>query len=99
MIEPRRLARALALDAERLPDGRFLVTGGSEPRLVDLADATPCGCPDATMRGVTRCKHVLRAELGVLPDDLIHALRELVGVGSVRLLPVTRRRGAVAEAC
>lgn len=76
-VDPTRLARAAQLEAERLPDGRFLVSGGSEPRLVDLGDAYPCGCPDATHRGLARCKHTIAAELSVLPAELLAALREL----------------------
>ncbi|MEW5926017.1 MAG: hypothetical protein AB1941_00885 [Gemmatimonadota bacterium] len=67
-VELARLERALELDAERLEDGRYLVTGGREPHYVDVrpSAAVACDCGDMAWRGppfLGPCKHVLRVRL------------------------------------
>ncbi len=67
-VELARLERALELDAERLAEGRYLVTGGREPHYVDVRPnaAVACDCGDMVWRGPPfpgPCKHVLRVRL------------------------------------
>ncbi len=75
-VDRTRLARAVHLEAERLPDGRWRITGGSAPHIVDLT-ADTCDCPDHAMRrGV--CKHLARARLAEGDADTLRALGELL---------------------
>jgi hypothetical protein len=47
-----------ALTVEQIGPGRFRVTGGSEPHVVDLTAATAfCDCPDRRFRH-RPCKHL-----------------------------------------
>lgn len=47
-----------SLTVEQIGPGRFRVTGGSEPHVVDLTAATAfCECPDRRYRHRT-CKHI-----------------------------------------
>jgi hypothetical protein len=79
MIEPRRLARAVHLEAEPLPDGRTLVTGGRTPHLVNLGDVqAPCDCADVAFRPGVTCAHQLAALLRVGDLEVVRALRQLV---------------------
>lgn len=87
-IEPRRLARALALVAAgqvrevESEGGRFraVVNGGREA-VIDLWQGQArCSCPDFLNRGVKEgmaCKHILAlaASLGLLSVDPDEALR------------------------
>ena len=80
----RRLARAvLQLEAEQLGDGRWSVTGGAGPHIVD-ADASSCDCPDHVFRHKA-CAHLLRVRLALGGEQAIAALRAL-------LPPPTARR-------
>ena len=73
----RRLARAvLQLEAEQLGDGRWSVTGGAGPHVVD-ADASSCDCPDHGFRHKT-CAHLLRVQLALGGARAIDAQRELL---------------------
>ena len=78
-IEPRRLARAVWLDAVRLGPGQFQVTGGSEPHEVQLSgvEGRQCDCPDYLWRHQI-CKHMLIALLHEGSPDVIEALRLVV---------------------
>jgi len=61
----RRLARAVHLDALRLEDRTWLVTGGTQSHIVS-ADARSCDCLDHQLRergDGYRCKHLLRVLL------------------------------------
>jgi len=74
-VDRDRLRRALELDADPLPDGRWLISGGTVPRLVD---ETGCVCEDARFSG-EECKHRLRVRLAALDADLLAGLRDLAG--------------------
>jgi hypothetical protein len=75
-VDLARLQRAIHLDVKRLSDGRFLVAG-TERRVVDLAAAFPCECPDARIQGGP-CKHELAVRLQVGDADVLAALRSIV---------------------
>ena len=52
------LARAAGLTVEQVGPGRFRVTGGSEPHVVDVTYAVAyCDCPDRRYRHRI-CKHL-----------------------------------------
>lgn len=73
-IDPNRLRRAATRKVERVGANQFLVEGRTEPsHRVDLDDATPCGCPDARVRG-TGCLHELAARLHTGDGELVLAL-------------------------
>lgn len=56
------ISRAESLTVEPLGPGRFRVTGGSEPHVVDLTSATAfCDCPDRRYRH-RLCKHILAVD-------------------------------------
>ncbi len=61
-IDLHRLARAVTLKARRIGEGRYRITGGSEPHYVDLCspDVPRCDCPDHLLRERV-CKHLLAA--------------------------------------
>lgn len=77
MIDLGRLARAVHLDAQRIGDSVYLVSGGATAHRVDLRVGEACDCDDRRIRGAT-CKHVLRAMLGEGDPDVLRALRDLV---------------------
>lgn len=57
--------RAQVMKVEPLGAGRYRVTGGSAPHVVDLNGAAPrCDCDDFAFRGRVRlCKHITAAQL------------------------------------
>ena len=63
-VDLDRLERGLALRAERVGDGRYRVTGGSQDHWVDLFTAAHprCDCGDHVWRDQV-CKHILAALL------------------------------------
>ena len=83
VIETRRLARAVSLEAVLLGSGRYRVTGGSTSHEVDLERdwGAQCDCPDYVWRGNV-CKQVLAARLHEGDPGVIRALRVLVSEGS-----------------
>jgi hypothetical protein len=87
-VDLGRLARAVHLDAERLTDGRWLVSGGAQPHIVDL-DAGSCDCADSAVRGGP-CKHLQRVRLALGDAAALERLRALVP------LPTRARRGKAA---
>ena len=84
--DPRRLARAVHLDAERLADGSWRVTGGTAPHIVS-ADGSECACADFAMRRAV-CKHRARVLLA-LGDATT-----LAQLGAVVPMPTRQRRSA-----
>ena len=76
-VDPTRVRRALALEADQLEDGSFVVRGGSMPHHVR---GRTCDCPDAVHRPDTVCKHRLSVYFTRTLDDRIRAaLLEAVG--------------------
>jgi hypothetical protein len=74
------MARAVQLDAVRLEDNSWLVTGGALPHVLS-ADGRECGCLDFQLhnRGDGyRCKHLVRVGLIEGRAEDWAALRELV---------------------
>lgn len=88
-----RLARAVHLDVEQLPDHTWRVLGGALEHLVS-ADATTCDCADFAMRGGA-CKHLLAVELRRGDPATLLALRELVPLPRP---PQRHRRGLSVSA-
>lgn len=87
MIDPRRLARAVHLDCDPLPDGRWRVSGGARDHLVaEDPRGLVCDCWDAN--GGRVCKHQLRVRLTLGDAETLLAMRELV--------PMPTRRTAAA---
>lgn len=87
--EVSRLDRALALAVEPLGDGRWRVTGGTAPHVVT---GEVCDCADFRIRG-TACKHLVAVRLRQGSEELLQAVRQLVGSLRSALKP-TRRKGA-----
>lgn len=77
-VDLARLARSLQLRGERLGDGRYRVSGGTEPHWVDLyAARTPrCDCADHLWRDQV-CKHILAALLREGNERVVRALSDL----------------------
>ncbi|CAN5872038.1 hypothetical protein BH11GEM2_BH11GEM2_06650 [soil metagenome] len=75
-VHPARLARAVHLEAERIGNGAWTVSGGRELHVVS-EDTTECDCTDHQVRGGP-CKHALcvRLRLGDVPT--LRALRTIV---------------------
>jgi len=73
-----RRARAVHLDAVRLEDGNWRVTGGSAPHTVNSV-ATTCDCVDFQVRGCV-CKHRVRVLIAEGDAAVWTALRDLVSV-------------------
>jgi len=88
-----RLARAVHLDARPLDAGRWLVTGGASPHVVDAARGT-CDCVDFRLRGGP-CKHLWALRLRRGDPEALDALRELVAAPR---RPRTRRTAMATEA-
>jgi hypothetical protein len=74
-----RLVRAVHLDAERLANGAWCVSGGEREHVVS-ADAKLCDCADFTIRAV-ECKHMLAVRLRLGDADVIRTLRLVVPAG------------------
>jgi hypothetical protein len=60
-VDGGRMERARTLQVELLSPGRYRVTGGRKPHIVQVQDGGPwqCDCPDSAFRPSTRCKHML----------------------------------------
>ncbi|HEX3157720.1 MAG TPA: SWIM zinc finger family protein [Gemmatimonadaceae bacterium] len=78
-IDLERLERSLLLDGERVGDGRYRVTGGSQDHWVDLYTTSHprCDCGDHLWRERI-CKHILAALLREGNDRVVRALGGLV---------------------
>ena len=78
-IDLERLERSLLLDGERIGDGRYRVTGGSQDHWVDLYTTSHprCDCGDHLWRERI-CKHILAALLREGNDRVVRALGGLV---------------------
>ena len=87
-IEPGRLRRAVHLDAERLPDGSWRVTGGKGAHIV-TADGSACDCTDYGVRQFV-CKHRAAVLLRLGDADVLLALREFVPQGGGAMTGPTR---------
>lgn len=72
-----RIVRGTRLSARPLGGGRFEITGGRQPHIVELNNAShpSCDCPDHNYRGMI-CMHINRALLAVGDTRTI----ELLGV-------------------
>ena len=78
IVDPRRLARAIHLDAVQVAPGRWIITGGRARHVVATdSSSARCECHDATMRRAV-CKHRLAVALHRLPAPVRAALRLLV---------------------
>lgn len=87
-IDPRRLARAVHLDAEPDGDGAWLVSGGASVHRVTYdGDRYDCGCQDRALRR-GGCEHVVRVLLGKGHPTALRALREIVRIPSQTGAPV-----------
>jgi hypothetical protein len=75
-LDPMRLAKAVHLDAEKLDNGAWKVSGGASEHLV-TADASACDCADFSVRGGS-CKHLLAVRLRTGDSEALDALRGLV---------------------
>jgi hypothetical protein len=78
-VEPLRLERSLALQAQPVGRGRYRVVGGNEPHWVDLySDRQPrCDCGDYLWRAQV-CKHILAALLREGDERVLRAVSGLV---------------------
>ena len=78
-FDPRRLARAVFLDADPLEGRRYMISGGARAHLVDLdgEHGADCDCPDHAIRRVL-CKHLGRALLAEGDPGTIVSLRGIV---------------------
>ncbi len=78
-VDLDRLERGLALRAERVGDGRYRVTGGSQDHWVDLFTAAHprCDCGDHVWRDQV-CKHILAALLREGDARVVGALATVV---------------------
>ncbi len=79
-VDLDRLERGLSLHAERVGEGRYRVTGGSQDHWVDLFTAAHprCDCGDHVWRDQV-CKHILAALLREGNDRVVAALGRLLG--------------------
>jgi hypothetical protein len=79
-VDLDRLERSLELVGERIGNGRYRVTGGSQTHWVDLySTAHPrCDCGDHLWRERI-CKHILAALLREGNDRVVAALGRLLG--------------------
>ena len=78
-VDLERLERSLGLAGERIGDGRYRVTGGSQDHWVDLYTASHprCDCGDHLWRERI-CKHILAALLREGNERVVSALGSLV---------------------
>ena len=86
-VDLARLECSLALQGERVGEGRYRVCGGVEPHWVDLytAQYPRCDCADHLWRDRI-CKHILAALLREGNEQVISALGGLIA----RLRDVSR---------
>jgi hypothetical protein len=77
-VDLGRLSRSLLLNGERVGDGRYRVTGGSQQHWVDLytTNHPRCDCGDHVWRDQI-CKHILAALLREGHDKVVAALATL----------------------
>ena len=73
-IELQRLARAVHLDAERIADHTYRVSGGEREHRVCLDASPECDCEDAVYRRAA-CSHTLAAMLMEGDRDCLRTLR------------------------
>lgn len=78
-VDLDRLERSLGLRGERVGDGRYRVTGGSQDHWVDLHNASHprCDCGDHLWRERI-CKHILAALLREGNERVLTALPRLL---------------------
>ena len=78
-VDLDRLERGLALQAERVGNGRYRVTGGAGDHWVDLATPSHprCDCGDHLWRDQV-CKHILAALLREGNEHVVRALATVV---------------------
>jgi uncharacterized Zn finger protein len=78
-VDPGRLERGLALHLERVGDGQYRATGGTQAHWVDLYNAAHprCDCGDHLWREQV-CKHILAAMLREGDARVVEAVAELV---------------------
>ena len=78
-VDLERLERSLGLSAQRVGDGRYLVTGGRDRHWVDLYTSyhPRCDCGDHLWRE-TICKHILAALLREGNERVIGAVGVLI---------------------
>ena len=78
-VDLDRLERSIGLEAERIADGCYRVTGGAQAHWVDLYTAAHprCDCGDHLWREQV-CKHILAALLREGNDRVVRALRGLL---------------------
>ena len=78
-VDLDRLERGLALRAERVGEGRYRVTGGTQDHWVDLFTAAHprCDCGDHVWRDQV-CKHILAALLREGDARVVGALATVV---------------------
>lgn len=78
-VDPQRLERSLGLDGERVGNGRYRITGGSQDHWVDLYTASHprCDCGDHLWRERV-CKHILAALLREGNERVVRALGPLM---------------------
>ena len=92
-VDLDRLERGLALRAERVGDGRYRVTGGSQDHWVDLFTAAHprCDCGDHVWRDQV-CKHILAALLREGDARVVGALATVVTRAREQAAPPAARR-------
>jgi SWIM zinc finger len=78
-VDPDRLERSFGLSGERVGQGQYRVSGGSQAHWVDLVDeAHPrCDCGDH-LWGERICKHILAALLREGDERVLRAVGDLV---------------------
>jgi hypothetical protein len=78
-VDLDRLERSLGLRGERVEQGRYRVTGGSQDHWVDLYTAAypRCDCGDHLWRDRI-CKHILAALLREGDERVVRALQGLI---------------------
>ena len=85
----RRLAHAVWLDVRGMVPGRYQVTGGAEPHIVQKElDGWSCDCDDSVFGGGW-CKHAMAVRLVHGDRNVVRALRLLI----VNPEPGARRQG------
>jgi hypothetical protein len=78
-VDIARLERSLALRGERVGEGRYHFTGGSQDHWVDLYSAAHprCDCGDHLWRDQI-CKHILAALIREGNERVVRALGSVV---------------------